>query len=450
MARPATAFRLLRYFSITSLVSIAVAAVLLGALYRHFAVKDVIEGGERSNVALSRALANTLRPQYAGLLAGDRGADTRELHRAVAESVKGLTVVKVKIYDRSGRTIYSSEARQIGEDKSGNAGFIAARGGNPASELTHRGSFSAFEQVVENLDVLSSYVPAVRGGAGEVEAVFEIYVVVLSALYGVLFLVVRHADAILRDQEAARARNELELRDARDAVGRHATELEASLKEMEAFSYSVSHDLRSPLGALNGFTQLLRMREAERLTEDGRKLLGFVEANASRMAVLIEALLELSRLSRQTLTHRQVAIGVLAREVIEELQAADQAAVKLGELPDCVGESRLLKQVWANLVDNALKFSRGKTPARIEIGFDAAASAYFVRDNGAGFDMKHAAKLFGVFERLHTEAEFPGTGIGLAIVGRIVARHGGRIWANATPGEGATFFFTLPAAPGAI
>jgi PAS domain S-box-containing protein len=229
-----------------------------------------------------------------------------------------------------------------------------------------------------------------------------------------------------------------------ERVAARTEELRATVKEMEAFSYTVSHDLRAPLGAINGFTQLLRMKEAALLTEDGRKLLGFVETNATRMVVLVEGLLEFSRLGRQALARRQVAMGALVKEVLAELQAERKAVVRLGSLPGCDGDPLLLKQAWTNLIDNALKYSGGRAPARIEIGFEAAAAAYYVRDNGAGFNMQHAGKLFGVFERLHREDEFEGTGLGLAIVERIVRRHGGRIWAEAHPGEGATFYFTIP------
>jgi len=244
---------------------------------------------------------------------------------------------------------------------------------------------------------------------------------------------------------AAREKIERMNAELEERVAARTEELRATVKEMEAFSYTVSHDLRAPLGAINAFTQLLKMKEADRITEDGHKLLAFVESNATRMVELVDGLLEFSRLGRQALARRQVAMGALVKEVLGELQVERRAAVRLGSLPGCIGDQLLLKQVWTNLIGNALKYTGGRESAQIEIGFDAAASAYFVRDNGAGFDMRHAAKLFGVFERLHTEEEFEGTGLGLAIVERIIRRHGGRIWAEARPGKGATFSFTLGA-----
>ena len=246
------------------------------------------------------------------------------------------------------------------------------------------------------------------------------------------------------EAQATRARIERMNVELEETVAQRTAELRDALKELEAFSYSVSHDLRTPLGAINGFANLLRMKEADRLTDEGRKLLGFVESNAERMAQLVEGLLTLSRIGRQAIAKRRVAMQELVQDLIAESPAAPQAEVRVGALPECRGDALLLRQVWANLIGNAFKYSRGRTPARIEIGHESASRAYFVRDNGAGFDMRYADKLFGAFERLHSEAEFEGTGIGLAIVERIVQRHGGRIWANSVPDEGATFWFTVP------
>jgi PAS domain S-box-containing protein len=243
---------------------------------------------------------------------------------------------------------------------------------------------------------------------------------------------------------AARQRLESMNVELEQRVADRTEELRTAVKDLEAYSYSVSHDLRAPIGAINGFANLLRMKEAGRLTDDGRKLLGFVESNAVRMTELVEGLLMLSRIGRQAMARRPVAMRDLVREVLAESSAAVGAGIEIAALPDCTGDVPLLRQVWVNLIGNALKFSRGRTPARIEIGFEAGAKAYFVRDSGAGFDMKYAGKLFGVFERLHSDEEFEGTGIGLATVQRIVARHGGRVWARAAPGEGATFWFTVP------
>jgi signal transduction histidine kinase len=230
-------------------------------------------------------------------------------------------------------------------------------------------------------------------------------------------------------------------------VSERTEELNTAMSELEAFTYSVSHDLRSPLGAISNFAGLLRMTEAGRLTEAGKTALGFVESNASRTAELVEGLLEFSRLGRRGVAHAAVPMDALVSEVLADLKAEQLAVVRRDPLPDCRGDSLLLKQVWTNLIGNALKYSRGRSPARIEIGFEGPAAAYFVRDNGVGFSMEHTGKLFGVFERLHNDPQFEGTGLGLALVERIVRRHGGRIWAEAEPERGATFRFTVPGAP---
>jgi PAS domain S-box-containing protein len=231
-------------------------------------------------------------------------------------------------------------------------------------------------------------------------------------------------------------------------VRERTAELEAANKDLDSFGYSVSHDLRSPLGALNAFAHLLRTREAERLSADGAHLLRQVEANATRMTSLVEGLLDFSRLGRKAVTRINIQMAALVREVVEEPGAGNRdrrLEFRIAALPDAYGDPILLRQVWRNLIGNAVKYSRGREPAVIEIGIDPATREYFVRDNGAGFDMQYAGRLFGVFERLHSESEFEGTGVGLAIVQRIVQRHGGSIRAEGQVGRGATFRFTLPA-----
>jgi len=231
-------------------------------------------------------------------------------------------------------------------------------------------------------------------------------------------------------------------------VRERTAELEAANRDLDSFGYSVSHDLRSPLGALNGFAHLLRTREAERLSPDGVHLLRQLETNATRMTNLVEGLLEFSRLGRRPVTRVAVQMAALVGDVVDELRAESgdrRLDFRIGTLADAYGDPMLLRQVWLNLVGNAIKYSRGRDPALIEIGSDPATGEYFVRDNGAGFEMKYAERLFGVFERLHSESEFEGTGIGLAIVQRIVSRHGGMVRGEGRPDHGATFRFTLPA-----
>ena len=244
-------------------------------------------------------------------------------------------------------------------------------------------------------------------------------------------------------------------------VTQRTAELEAANKELESFSYSVSHDLRAPLRAVDGFSQAVLEDYGSQLPEEGRRYLQTIREGAQRMGTLIDDLLTLSRLGRLPLSKRAVETGDLVRTVLEDLspqREGRQIEVSVAELPVCQGDTVLLKQVWINLLSNAFKYTRRREKALIEVGCKREPIAaeghggpekktkenvYFVRDNGTGFDMRYADKLFGVFQRLHREEEYEGTGVGLAIVQRIVHRHGGRVWAEAAEDHGATFFFTL-------
>jgi len=231
-------------------------------------------------------------------------------------------------------------------------------------------------------------------------------------------------------------------------VVQRTAELEAANRELEAFSYSVSHDLRTPLRAMDGFSQAVLEDYGSQLPEEGRRYLETIRHGAQRMGTLIDDLLTFSQLSRQELKKRSVDTGELVRAALDELGFPGperQVGMHIGDLPASFGDSALLKQVWLNLLSNALKYTRKVAKAEIEIGCSrtAGAEAYFVRDNGTGFDMRYADKLFGVFQRLHRAEDYEGTGVGLAIVQRIVHRHGGRVWADAAVGRGATFYFTL-------
>jgi PAS domain S-box-containing protein len=233
-------------------------------------------------------------------------------------------------------------------------------------------------------------------------------------------------------------------------VRERTAELEAANRELESFSYSVSHDLRAPLRAINGFSNLLISDYADSLSGEALMYLDKVKENANKMASLIDDLLTFSRLSRNPLKKRRVDLRGLVVQVIEELHAeaaGREIKWQIGDLPPCQADPALLKQVYTNLIGNALKYTRPRPEPVIEIGSRKlrGETVYFVRDNGVGFDMKYAGNLFGVFQRLHSEADFEGTGIGLAIVQRIVNRHGGRIWADAEVDQGATFSFTLSA-----
>ena len=232
-------------------------------------------------------------------------------------------------------------------------------------------------------------------------------------------------------------------------VKERTAQLEAANKELEAFSYSVSHDLRAPLRGIDGFSQALLEDYADRLEPQGQDYLLRIRAATQRMARLIDDLLNLSRITRSELRREQIDLSAMARSIADQLRkTAPERQVKfnIADGLKAEGDPHLLRIALENLLGNAWKFTGKVADAEIELGLAPSSKdrqTYFVRDNGAGFDMTYAGKLFGAFQRLHDAREFEGTGIGLATVQRIIRRHGGRVWAEAEPGRGATFYFTL-------
>jgi GAF domain-containing protein len=304
------------------------------------------------------------------------------------------------------------------------------------------------DQVLGTLNVHSRS-PGVPS-AEHVDLLQEIGHRLATAIYQArLFEVLEQACRERQDavEEVRRLNKELEQR-----VRQRTAELEAANKELEAFSYSVSHDLRAPLRAINGFSRILLEEHAPYLSDDAQRYLHIVRDSAQEMGQLIDDLLIFSRLGRQPLTRQRVALTDLVRQALEELRSEREGRcvdLVIGELPVCQADPVLLKQVFVNLLANALKFTRRREVASIEIGCRevGAEAVYFVKDNGVGFDMQYATKLFGVFQRLHRAEDYEGTGVGLAIVQRVIHRHGGRVWAEAAVDHGATFAFTLGGTP---
>jgi PAS domain S-box-containing protein len=234
------------------------------------------------------------------------------------------------------------------------------------------------------------------------------------------------------------------------ALQTKAAQLQTINRDLESFSYSVSHDLRAPLRGIDGFAMMLEEDYAEKLDSEGRRYLSVIREASRRMGELIDDLLAFSRIGKQPVLTHEVDMAGLVREVIREVlhtHGGNPPDVLLGELPPARADSGLLRQVWVNLISNAVKYSSKSERPRIEIAAACVEGEvrYSVRDNGVGFSMEYAGKLFGVFQRLHRLDEFSGTGVGLAIVHRIITRHGGRVWAEGTPGDGALFGFALPA-----
>ena len=234
-----------------------------------------------------------------------------------------------------------------------------------------------------------------------------------------------------------------------ERVIERTAQLHAANKELEAFSYSVSHDLRAPLRAINGYTRILVEDYASKLDEEGNRVCDVIINETQRMGALIDDLLSFSRLSRKELQSTRIDMKALVYSVYGELTTEEQREhidFKIGRLPLVEGDPALMHQVWVNLISNAIKFTSKRDRAFIEVGSKKSddENIYYVRDNGAGFDIQYVDKLFGVFQRLHSDAEFEGTGVGLAIVQRVVQRHGGRVWAEGEVDKGATFYFALP------
>ncbi|MGH8254861.1 MAG: sensor histidine kinase [Steroidobacteraceae bacterium] len=229
----------------------------------------------------------------------------------------------------------------------------------------------------------------------------------------------------------------------------YVAELESANQLLAAISASISHDLRSPLHTITGFCELYLHEFGPSVSEEGRKLLDRVLEGTHRMDRLLEDLQRFFRLGRQELTKCPVPLDLIVRRVLRSLQAESgggRVSLQIGSLPECEADPSLIEQVWVNLLGNALKFSRHRNPAIVEVGcLDTPAEwVLFVRDNGAGFDDHYSSKLFGLFQRLHSAAEFEGSGVGLSTVRQIVTRHGGRVWAEGEVDKGAAFFFSLP------
>jgi len=239
-----------------------------------------------------------------------------------------------------------------------------------------------------------------------------------------------------------------ERKDLEHRIAVRTEQLEAKNKELESFSYSVSHDLRSPLRAIGGYTRLLEEDYGAHLNEEAKHWLNVVRSEAGRMGKLIDDLLAFSRLGREDFKSARIDMTALAQEVASELRlaAVPPARIEMDSLPLASGDRAMLRQVWVNLIGNAIKYSAKRDQPRVRISGKKLQdeTVYRIEDNGVGFDMRYYSKLFGVFQRLHSMEEFAGTGIGLAIVQRVVTRHRGRVWAESEPGRGAIFYFSLP------
>lgn len=242
-----------------------------------------------------------------------------------------------------------------------------------------------------------------------------------------------------------RKTDESEINNLNEKLASQIEMLETTNKELESFSYSVSHDLRAPLRAIDGFSKIIMEDHSHKMDEEGMRLLNVIITNSKKMGTLIDDLLTFSRVSRKTTDFKPINMKSIVQEIIEE-QAINPDIVHIYDLPQIKGEATQIKQVYSNLLANAVKFSQKEPTPRVEIGCDEKDKEciFYVKDNGVGFDMQYYSKLFGVFQRLHSNDEFKGTGVGLSIVEKVISKHKGRVWAESEVGSGATFYFSIP------
>jgi signal transduction histidine kinase len=371
--------------------------------------------------------------RYKVLLVEDNAGDARLIQESLAET--NGAPFDLEIADRLGHAL-----KRLGDegidallldlglpDSKGQETFDRAKAGAPGVPII----------ILTGLGDEALALKMVQEGAQD-------YITKLNLDGGTLARVIRYAIARERAEQQIRRFNE----DLEDRVNARTAELEAANKELEAFSYSVSHDLRAPLRHIDGFSRILTESCASQLNEEGQKCLQRICEATEHMGRLIDDLLKLSRVGRHSLNIETVALNTVIERVLADFSTETEGRqIKwlIEELPSARCDSGLIRQVFGNLIGNAIKYTRKQPDAVVEVGQTLARGtpAFFVRDNGAGFDMKHAGKLFGAFQRLHDDREFEGSGIGLATVQRIIARHGGRIWAEAEPHKGATFYFTL-------
>jgi signal transduction histidine kinase len=450
-AAPQGEFRLVRYFTITSLIAFVVVAAVLGAVFRQLSIQGLLRTQEDANVNITRILANQLWTSDFGpfvrAMSGRPAHEVRaapqiaRLHDKVLRLMQGSTVFKVKVYDLNGMTLYSTELKQIGEDKRDNAGVIAAAQGKVLSELVHRDTFSALEREVLGRDLIQSYIPAYADGA--IGGVFEVYsdatpflqeigrkqwlvvgsmVGLLGALFAVLYFIVERAQGIIRRQSRERYRE---------------------------FIAQAAHELRTPITGLYGFAALLKTRRYD--PETARDLVDTIQEQAGRLAHLSNELLDLARLEArgaQALVFAPQPLAPLLKRAAADHETPGAARRVQLELEPGLPVLRLdrakIAQALANVLGNACKFSPPDTPVALRAFREGTRVGVRVTDRGIGMSAEELGHLFERFWRAPKAAEVPGSGLGMALAREIVESHGGSIEVKSAPDAGTEVTIWLP------
>ena len=496
-------FRLVRYFTLTSLVAFIVVTVLLGYFYRQNAIDNMLLIEERNNVDLTRTFSNALWGEFepfvnrAGEFSREELANAprlAELHRQVVDLMRGNSVYKVKVFNLDGLTVYSSEKSQIGDDKSNNAGFLSARSGTPASELTHRDTFSAFENTVEDRDVLSSYVPIRDDQTGEIEGVFEIYtdvtafldeinrtqwlvvggvVGLLLLLYLSLFFIVRRADQIIIQQgrEREQAQQRIGQTDKMATIGQMVAGVAHQLNTPIAFTrsnVSLAKEMIDSLGTpVHLGRQLIdcikhhdgdsvrlkvdNVRDQVRSYQDQdvdvnqlQEMLDESLNGLEQMRELVVNLRDFTRLDRAQVDHVDLNKGLdnviyIAKSVIPNRVTIHK---EFGDIPAIACMPSQINQVFLNLINNSAQAIEGSGSITVRTGVEGSYVRIEVADTGQGIPAEVLPHIFEPF--CTTKEAGVGTGLGLSIAHDIVRNHGGRISVDSTAGQGTTFTILLP------